>query len=90
VAFEDLNGFFKIFQDGEQTMIDNYYPPKLTLGYNSMAYVNKANVLRFFSKGKIYDVTTMNVLDMRLDYDVLQYKVGFNAFRFFYNGEFYN
>jgi hypothetical protein len=55
-----------------------------------MAYVNKANVLRFFSKGKIYDVTTMNVLDMRLDYDVLQYKVGFNAFRFFYNGEFYN
>ncbi len=90
VVFQDLNGFFKIFHEGEQTMVDNYYPDKFLLGYNSMAYVNKANVLRMFSKGKINDVTTMNVLDMRLDYDVLQFKVGFNAFRFFYNGEYYN
>jgi len=27
---------------------------------------------------------------MRLDYDVLQYKVGYNAFKLFYNGEYYN
>jgi len=90
VAFQDLNGFFKVFHEGEQTMIDNYYPEKIITGYNSMAYVNKANVLRLFSKGKVHDVTTMNVLEMRLDYDVLQFKVGFNAFRFFYNGEYYN
>jgi hypothetical protein len=90
VSFEDLNGFFKIFHDGEQTMIDNYYPSKITAAYNSMAYVNKANVLRMFSKGKVWDVSTMNIIELHLDYDVLQYKVGFNAFKFFYNGEFYN
>ena len=71
-------------------MIDNYYPSKIIAGHNSMAYVNKANVLRMFSKGKVYDVSTMNIIELRLDYDVLQYKVGFNAFKFFYNGEFYN
>lgn len=90
VSYQDLNGFFKVFHNGTQTMMDNYYPDKIVMGYNSAAYVNKANVLRLFSNGKVYDVTTMNILDMRLDYDVLQYKVGFNAFRFFYNGEFYN
>jgi hypothetical protein len=90
VAFQDLNGFFKIFHEGEQVMMDNYFPDKILMGYNSAVYVNKSNILRIFSKGKVSDVTSMNVIDMRLDYDVLQYKVGFNAFRFFYNGEFYN
>lgn len=90
VAFQDLNGFFKAFYEGEQTMIDNYYPDKFKIGYNSLAYINKANILRYFHKGKISDVTMMNILDMRLDFDVLQYKVGFNAFKFFYNGENFN
>lgn len=90
VAFQDVNGFFKMFYEGEQTVIDNYFPEKMEIGYNSMAYVNKASMLRMFSKGKVYDVTNMGLNEMRLDYDVLQFKVGFNAFRMFYNGEFYN
>ena len=90
VAFEDLNGYLKVFYEGEQTVIDNYYPEKMELGYNSLAYINKASMLRMFSKGKVYDVSAMSLLEMRLDYDVLQFKVGFNAFRMFYNGEFYN
>ncbi|HOZ50851.1 MAG TPA: hypothetical protein PLU17_03275 [Chitinophagaceae bacterium] len=90
VAFADPNGWFKVFYEGEQIMIDNYYPDKITAGYNSLAYVNKANILRMFSKGKVYDITSMSLMDMRLDYDVLQFKVGFNAFKMFYNGEYYN
>ena len=90
VAFADPNGYFKAFYEGEQFMLDNYYPTKITAGYNSIAYVNQSNILRFFSKGKIYDVTSMTLEDMRLDYDVLQYKVGFNSFKLFYNGEYYN
>lgn len=90
VSFRDPNGYFKAFYEGEQTMVDNYYPDKILSGYNSLAYVNKANMLRMFSKGKVYDVTSMSLQDMRLDYDVLQYKVGFNAFKLFYDGEFYN
>jgi hypothetical protein len=90
VAFQDLNGFFKMFYEGNQTVVDNYFPDKMEISYNSMAYINKANTLRMFSKGQMYDITTMSLYEMRLDYDVLQYKVGFNAFKMFYNGEFYN
>jgi hypothetical protein len=90
VAFADPNGYFKAFYEGEQFMIDNYYPDNITASYNSIAYVNKSSILRMFSKGKIYDITSMSLMDMRLDYDVLQYKVGFNSFKLFYNGEYYN
>lgn len=90
VSFRDPNGYFKAFYEGDQTMVDNYYPDKMLSGYNSLAYVNKANMLRMFSKGKVYDITSMSLENVRLDYDVLQYKVGFNAFKIFYNGEFYN
>lgn len=90
VAFADPNGYFKVFYEGEQTTLDNYFPEKIKAGYNSVVYTNKANTLRMFSKGKVYDITTMSLMDMRLDYDVLQYKVGLNAFKMFYNGHYYN
>ncbi|MCC6448603.1 MAG: hypothetical protein IT215_07945, partial [Chitinophagaceae bacterium] len=48
------------------------------------------NILRMFSKGKIYEVANMTVEDYRLDYDVLQYKIGLNAFKIFYDGNYYN
>lgn len=90
VAYADPNGFFKIFYEGDQTVMDNYYPEKIKAGYNSVAYTNKGSTLRFFSKGKVFDITTMSLMDVRLDYDVLQYKVGFNAFKIFYDGNYYN
>lgn len=90
LAFQDLNGFFKLFYEGEQIMVDNYYPDKFKLAYNSLAYVNKAGILRYAYKGKISDVTMTQIVDMRLDYDVLQYKIGYNMYRFFFNGENYN
>jgi len=90
VAYADPNGYFKVFYEGEQTVMDNYYPDKIRASYNSVVYTNKANTLRMFSKGMVYDITTMSILDMRLDYDVLQYKVGLNAFKMFHNGHYYN
>jgi hypothetical protein len=89
VAFEDGSGFFKIFYKGNIYDVDNYYPTDYLSQYKSLAYINKGNVLRMFSDGKVYDVTTMvNKLDnVTIDYDVLRYKVGTNMFRFFANGE---
>jgi len=89
VAFENVNGFFHVFYEGENTPLENYYPEDLLLGYHSLAYINRNNVLRFYSRGKLHDVTTMTINDMRLDYDVLQYKLGFNAFKFCLDGEKY-
>jgi hypothetical protein len=62
----------------------------MKLAYNSLAYVNKAGILRYVYKGKVSDVTMNQIAEMRLDYDVLQYKIGYNAFRFFFDGENYN
>lgn len=90
VSYADPNGFFKVFYEGEQTVLDNFFPEKIKSGYNSVVYTNKSNTLRMFSKGKVYDITTMSLLDVRLDYDVLQYKVGLNAFKMFYDGHYYN
>lgn len=89
VAFEDLNSYLKVFYDGEQTVMENFYPDKLVAGYNSLAYFNKSNMLRMFSKGKVYDVSNMTLQEMRLDYDVLQYKVGFNTFKVFFDGHYF-
>lgn len=89
VTFEDLNGYFKVFYEGEQTMLENYVPDKMEIGYHSVAWVNKANILRMFSKGKLYDVSNASLNEIRLDYDVLQYKVGFNSFKMFYDGNTY-
>ncbi len=36
--------------------------------------MNRANVLRLFTEGDIYDVTNADVSDWRLDYDVVQYR----------------
>lgn len=90
VNYADPNGFFKIFYEGQHHMMDNFYPEKIKSGYNSAVYVNKANMLRMFSKGQVYDITPMTISEIRLDYDVLQYKIGFNAFKMFYDGKYYN
>jgi hypothetical protein len=92
VAFEDGAGFFKVFYKGNIYDIDNFYPEKFLLGYRSMTYINKGNVMRMFSDGAIHDVTTMvnNLENVRMDYDVLQYKVGANMFRFFVEGKDFN
>lgn len=89
VAYQDINGYFKVFYNGENEVLENYYPENLTMHYRSLVYVNRANTLRMFSKGKVYDVTNMAVDEVRLDYDVLQFKNGFNSFKIFSNGEMY-
>jgi len=89
VAYEAANGFFKVFHEGETKVLENYYPPNIEMQYNSLAYTNQANMLRLYCQGKIYDVTNQTISSYRLDYDVLQYKVGFNRFKVFANGETY-
>jgi hypothetical protein len=89
VAFEDGVGFFKIFYKGNLYDVDNFYPSAYLSSYKSMAYLNKANVLRVFTDGQISDVSTIvsSLENTRLDYDVLQYKIGANMFRFFADGK---
>lgn len=91
VAFESTSGKFEVFYKGNLYEIDNYYPGNndIKAGYNSVAYVDRSNVLKLFSAGKTYEVTSANVSDWRLDYDVVQYQFGSNMFKVFYMGKTY-
>lgn len=95
VAYKDASGYFNVFYKGDVTPLESYYPDNLTIHYNSLAYVNRMNVLRMFSAGEVYDVSTMfsntsaDRSNWKLTYDVLQYRVGMNMYRIFYNGKEY-
>ncbi|RYZ55443.1 MAG: hypothetical protein EOP49_02805 [Sphingobacteriales bacterium] len=96
VAFRDQGGYFRAFYKGDIITLESYYPDNYVVQYNSIAYLNRNNVLRMFSEGEVYDVTTLyNSGDQdpqgnwQLSYDVLRYKVGLAMFRIFYKGEEY-
>lgn len=96
VAYRDGGGYFKVFYRGDITTLESYYPDNYVVQYNSLAYVNRANVLRFFSEGEVYDVSTMFNNEAQsgqdsweLTYDVLKYKVGLNLYRIYYRGSEY-
>jgi hypothetical protein len=94
VAFRDGGGYFRVFSRGEFTNLEPYYPSSYVVQYNSVAYVNRGNVLRLFSDGELYDVTSIfsdgeNNSDWSLNYDVLRYRVGLNAYKIFYRGNEY-
>lgn len=96
VAFQDGGGYFRAFYKGDITTLESYYPDNYQIQYNSIAYINRANVLRLFTAGEVYDVTTLyNASDpgaqsnWLLTYDVLRYKVGMNLYKIFYKGEEY-
>lgn len=96
VAYRDGSGIFNVFYKGDVYMLENYYPGNYVVQYNSVAYVNRSSVLRLFTDGEIYDVSTMfssgeqsTDESWQLSYDVLKYRVGLNLFKVFYKGEEY-
>jgi hypothetical protein len=91
VLYQDGNNFSNIFFKGKTTPIDNFYPENFLIGYNSFAYINKANTLKMFQNGEVFDISTLinDIDNVQLDYDVLRYKIGVNLFRFFVNGKDY-
>ena len=96
VAFRDGGGYFRAFYKGDIITLESYYPDNYIVQYNSLAYVNRANVLRLFSAGEVYDVSTMfnngdqsSQESWQLSYDVLKYRVGLNLYKIFYKGTKY-
>lgn len=89
VGFRDASGYFKVFYKGTVTTLDSYYPDNYVAQYNSLAYVNRAGVLRLFSAGEVNDVSTSTLDAWDLNYDVLKYRVGDNFYRVYYNGQEY-
>ncbi len=88
VAFQDPGGYLKVFYKGEIYTLDTYYPQKMSLSYNSLAYVSQTNTLRMFYDGEIYDVSSGSD-EWQLQYDVLRYATVPNVYRVFWKGEDY-
>lgn len=90
VAFKDPSGYFKVFYKGKIYTLDAFYPNSpYKMGYNSLAYLSNSGTIRMFSDGDVYEVTSANVAEWRLDYDVLQYRFGSNMYKVFYKGKTY-
>ena len=86
VAYRDPSGYFKVFYKGNIATLEPYYPDKYVMHYNSIAYVNRNGMLRLFTEGETYDVTTAETEAWELNYDVLKYQIGRNMFRINYKG----
>lgn len=89
VAYRDPGGYFKVFYKATFTTLESYYPENFIAQYNSIAYINRANVLRLFTEGDVYDVTNAELENWELTYDVIKYQIGKNIFKIFYKGEEY-
>jgi hypothetical protein len=89
VAYRDPSGYFKVFYKGGITDMENYYPTDVLMQYNSLAYINTNNTLRLFSEGEVYDVTTAELTNWELNYDILNYQIGQGIFKVFYKGQEY-
>lgn len=92
VLFQDPSGYSKVFQDGETTTLEPYMPDKFQAQYNSIAYFDRNNILKMYSNGEVYEVTsalTPGQDNWRLSYDVIMYQVGTNFFKFYYKGKEY-
>ena len=84
LVFEDGSGGFSVFYNGKISHLENFIPSKIELSQSSMYYFTQTNEIRFFTFGNTIELPIQIYDDIRLDYDVLQVKTGFNSFNFYY------
>ncbi|GAA4454678.1 hypothetical protein [Rurimicrobium arvi] len=90
--YSDPSGYSKVFQDGNITTLEPYMPSNYRVQYHSVAYFDRTNVLKLYSNGEVYEVTSsLSPGDntWSLNYDVIMYQVGTNLFKFYYQGTEY-
>lgn len=84
LIFEDGTGGLSVFYMGQISRLENFIPLKMELSQNSLYYFTQSNEIRFFTFGKTVELPAQIYNDIRLDFDVLQVKTGFNSYSFYY------
>lgn len=84
IVFDDGSGGISVFYQGKITPLENFVPSKIELGQSSLYYFTRSNEIRFFTFGKMIELPAQIYDDIRLDFDVLQVKTGFNSYHFYY------
>lgn len=90
VGYENGTGGYTVFYKGKITMLEkNFVPEDVQMGDNTLFYFDPVNQLRIFSFGKDEPVTNQLYESVLINYDVIQMKIGFNQYRFYYQGKYY-
>ncbi|TSA50024.1 MAG: hypothetical protein D4R43_02920 [Sphingobacteriales bacterium] len=84
LVFENGTGGISLFYQGQITRLENFIPVKLELSQSSLYYFTQSNEIRFYTFGKMIELPAQSYDDIRLDYDLLQVKTGFNSYNFYY------
>jgi hypothetical protein len=85
LAFSDATNGLNIFYMGKQRRLENFTPSGIKLGPNSISYIDNLNRVQFVTKNKNVEVANDNIELVELDFDVLKVKIGFNAYKFYFD-----
>jgi hypothetical protein len=88
VVFGDVQNFNGYFA-GKTTKLESYKPDSWQMDYNSLAYVDRFNKIRFFNEGVIKEVSSSIVNSYQLTRNVLMYSTDLESMHFYCNGKNY-
>lgn len=90
VAFDNGSGGYTVFYKGKITRLENnFIPTDVQMGDNTLFYFDQANQVKIFSFGRVEQPINQLYESALIDFDVVQLKIGFNQYRFYYNGKLY-
>jgi hypothetical protein len=83
------NSEFRAFYNGESLLISDVIPRDFRMGVDGVAFLDTGGALKFFYKGKLYNVTTETINAYYVNGGLVWYQVGVNTWKVFYNGQNY-
>jgi hypothetical protein len=84
VVYADAAGGLSVFYKGNTTRLENYIPQGIQVSPNSVTYIDNSNRVQFFTYGKSVDISNDEVDNVKLTYDVLKIKTGFNSHKYYW------
>jgi hypothetical protein len=83
------NNFFKAYYNSKNYILENFIPVKYKIDLDKVIYLDKQNRLKIFENGevKIVSYEKINIID--INNNVINYNVGVNATKIYYNGTIY-
>lgn len=89
IVWTDANGYFYYWQDGEQTLLENYAPEKVQIDLNHLVYMDYDGRLKGVYDGKKVEYTDEIVENFDLFGNVLRYQPNRRDTRFYWKGKTY-
>ncbi len=89
ILWTDANGFFYYWQNGEQTLLENYTPEEIQVELNHIVYEDINGRLKGVYDGEKVEYTEEIVENFTLFGNVLRYQPNRREFKFYWKGKTY-